>query len=245
MNQPIITSFQRVEKKYFLTPQQYAEFTKKLTPYVQADAYPMYTLCNLYYDTDDYRLIRASIEKPIYKEKLRVRSYGVPDADGKVFIEIKKKFDGIVYKRRITQTPKAASALLRGIRPLGEVSQIQKEIEYFQALHRAEPKAFIAYDRQAFQGIEDRDLRITFDRSMRYRLDGLDLTRGDHGDPILRTDDVLMEIKMPMACPLWLSSLLTECGIVSASFSKYGEVYREHILKDNKNLFIKEMRFSA
>ena len=245
MNRPIITSFQRIEKKFFLTIQQYAEFKEKLSPYVQADAYPTYTLCNLYYDTDDYRLIRSSIDKPIYKEKLRVRSYGVPESDGRVFVEIKKKFDGIVYKRRITQTPKAASALLRGIRPLGSVSQIQKEIEYFQTLHRTVPKAFIAYDRQAFQGIEDKDLRITFDRNMRYRLDDLDLQSGDHGEPILKTDDVLMEIKMPVACPLWLSGLLTECGIVSASFSKYGEVYREHILRDHKNLFVKEMRFSA
>ena len=157
-----------------------------------------------------YRLIRASIDKPVYKEKLRVRSYGVPAADSAVFVELKKKYDGVVYKRRITSTPRAAQALLRGVHPAGAQSQIQKEIEYFQQFHRTQPKVFIAYDRQAFQGTENSALRITFDRNMRYRLDRLDLMAGDDGAPILQTDDILMEIKIPGACPLWLTRLLTD-----------------------------------
>ena len=245
MNTPIITCFERVEKKYFLTQEQVAGFLQNLAPYVCADAYADYTICNLYYDTDDYRLSRASIDKPVYKEKLRVRSYGVPDEDGAVFVELKKKFDGVVYKRRITSTPHAAEALLRGIRPAGAQSQIQKEIEYFQQFHRSKPKAFIAYDRQAFRGLENSALRITFDRNLRYRLDRLDLTAGDDGEPILQTDDVLMEIKIPGACPLWLCRLLTEYGIRSTSFSKYGACYRDHILNGNKNLYTKEMYLSA
>ena len=136
MNKPIITCFERVEKKYFLSPEQYRNFLESLAPYVRADAYGEYTICNLYYDTDDYRLIRASIDKPVYKEKLRVRSYGVPAADSAVFVELKKKYDGVVYKRRITSTPRAAQALLRGVHPAGAQSQIQKEIEYFQQFHR-------------------------------------------------------------------------------------------------------------
>ena len=242
---PIITCFERVEKKYFLTPQQYSAFRQSLAPYVRADAYGEYTICNLYYDTDDYRLIRASIEKPVYKEKLRVRSYGVPAADDAVFVELKKKFDGVVYKRRITSTPRAAQMLLHGVRPTGTQSQIQREIEYFQQFHRSTPKVFIAYDRQAFQGTENSALRITFDRNMRYRLDRLDLMAGDDGAPILQTDDILMEIKIPGACPLWLTHLLTEYGIRSVSFSKYGECYRAHILNGNKSLYTKEMYLSA
>ena len=245
MNKPIITCFERVEKKYFLSPEQYRNFLESLAPYVRADAYGEYTICNLYYDTDDYRLIRASIDKPVYKEKLRVRSYGVPAADSAVFVELKKKYDSVVYKRRITSTPRAAQALLRGVHPAGAQSQIQKEIEYFQQFHRTQPKAFIAYDRQAFQGTENSALRITFDRNMRYRLDRLDLMAGDDGAPILQTDDILMEIKIPGACPLWLTRLLTEYGIYSASFSKYGECYRAHILRDNKKLYTKEMYLSA
>jgi hypothetical protein len=242
---PIITCFERVEKKYFLTPQQYTAFRQSLAPYVRADAYGEYTICNLYYDTDDYRLIRASIEKPVYKEKLRVRSYGVPAADDAVFVELKKKFDGVVYKRRITSTPRAAQMLLHGVRPTGTQSQIQREIEYFQQFHRLSPKVFIAYDRQAFQGTENSALRITFDRNMRYRLDRLDLMAGDDGAPILQTDDILMEIKIPGACPLWLTHLLTEYGIYVTSFSKYGECYRAHILNENKQIYTKEMCFSA
>lgn len=245
MNKPIITCFERVEKKYFLSPEQYRNFLESLAPYVRADAYGEYTICNLYYDTDDYRLIRASIDKPVYKEKLRVRSYGVPAADSAVFVELKKKYDSVVYKRRITSTPRAAQALLRGVHPAGAQSQIQKEIEYFQQFHRTQPKVFIAYDRLAFQGTENSALRITFDRNMRYRLDRLDLMAGDDGAPILQTDDILMEIKIPGACPLWLTRLLTEYGIYSASFSKYGECYRAHILRDNKKLYTKEMYLSA
>lgn len=244
MGNPIITCFERVEKKYFLTPDQYDAFMKGLVPHVHADAYGEYTICNLYYDTDDYRLIRASIEKPVYKEKLRVRSYGVPKSDDAVFVELKKKFDGIVYKRRITSTPRAAQMLLRGIRPSDDQSQIQREIEYFQQFHHTKPKAFIAYDRRAFQGADNSELRITFDRNMRYRLDDLDLQSGDYGEPILSTDDILMEIKIPGACPLWLSRLLTEHGVYSTSFSKYGECYRAHIMKEN-NTFTKEMCLSA
>lgn len=247
MQKPIITCFERVEKKFFLSPAQYAAFLQDLAPYVRADAYGEYTICNLYYDTDDYRLIRASLEKPVYKEKLRVRSYGVQKDDGTVFVELKKKYDGVVYKRRITSTPLAAQRLLCGIRPASPQSQIRREIEYFQFMYQTKPKVFIAYDRQAFQGIENSELRITFDRNLRYRFDRLDLREGDDGAPILQGDDILMEIKIPGTCPLWMSRLMSEHGVRSVSFSKYGETYRAHILQNHKtNLdFGKEMSLSA
>lgn len=114
MKNPVQYSFQRYEKKYFLTPEQQTRLLPALQQHMQADAYGQYTLCNTYYDTADWRLIRASLEKPVYKEKLRVRSYGVPEKDGRVFIEIKKKFDGIVYKRRITAATAAAAPFLAG-----------------------------------------------------------------------------------------------------------------------------------
>ena len=241
MSKAIQLSFARIEKKYFLTPEQYKRFQEKLSAFVKPDAYPTYTLCNLYYDTDDYRLIRASLEKPVYKEKLRVRSYGVPAQDAKVFVELKKKYDGIVYKRRITAAPFFADSLLKGFRTAEQKDQITREIEYFQRFYRTQPKVFIAYDREAYQGLDDPELRITFDTNMRYRLDNLTLQAGDFGEPILDTDEILMEIKMPDACPLWLSRLLDECQIYPTSFSKYGACYREHILKN----FAKEARLSA
>ena len=238
-------SFERYEKKYFLTPEQYGLLKEKLKGYVRADDYPTYTLCNIYYDTNDYRLIRASLEKPTYKEKLRVRSYGVPDEGSNVFVEIKKKFDGVVYKRRISAAPKNARRLLSGSDGAERGDQITNEISYFQKFYHAEPKAFIAYDREAYSGIDNPDLRITFDRNMRYRLDNLDLQAGDYGKPIIKNGKILMEIKIPGVCPLWLSRLLSEYKIYPVSFSKYGECYKNHILKNNKNMFKREAILSA
>ncbi len=245
MSAQVQTNFKRYEKKYFLTPEQYTLFIEKIKPFVTEDDYPQYTICNIYYDTDDYRLIRASIEKPVYKEKLRVRSYGVPSKDGRVFIELKKKYEGVVYKRRITTVPAKADAFLKGIRTVGENDQICKEINYFRSFYNIKPKVFIAYDRQAFKGKENGELRITFDKNMRYRLTDLDLQAGDRGEKILDTDNILMEMKIPGACPLWLTKILSELKLNSTSFSKYGTCYREHILKDNKDLFTKEMLLSA
>jgi len=241
----IKNSFERYEKKYFLTPTQYGLFKKTLMEYVKADEYPTYTLCNIYYDTDDYRLIRASLEKPMYKEKLRVRSYSVPNKDSNVFVELKKKYDGVVYKRRITATPLIAQSLLNGFKEAGQVNQISNEISYFQQFYHATPKVFIAYDREAYQGIDNPDLRITFDTNMRYRLYDLDLQAGDYGEPIIDSDKILMEIKIPGVCPLWLSQLLSEFKIYPTSFSKYGECYKNHILKSNKTIFTKEALLSA
>ena len=245
MGMKVQNSFRRYEKKYFLTEEQYNTFINAISPFVKSDEYGEYTICNIYYDTDDYSLIRQSIEKPIYKEKLRVRSYGVPEKDGRVFVEIKKKFDGVVYKRRITTTPALAEPILKGIRSVGENEQILKEIEYFQRFHKTSPKVFIAYDRQAFQGIDNGELRITFDKNMRYRLDRLDLTEGDDGEPITDDGRILMELKIPGACPLWLTKILSEMKLNPVSFSKYGTCYLNHILKNNRNMFTKEMLLSA
>ncbi len=245
MSTMIKSNFKRYEKKFFLSPEQYKLFVQKINEYVIPDEHPNYTICNIYYDTDDFRLIRASIEKPIYKEKLRLRSYGVPDADSKLFLELKKKYDGVVYKRRITTVNSKVNEILEGNDPFTKGNQITKEIEYFQSFYKTSPKVFLAYDRQAFKGKENEELRITFDTNMRYRLSDVDLFSGDKGEKLIEGDDILMEIKIPGACPLWLTHILSELKINSVSFSKYGTCYREHILKDNKEIYKKEMLLSA
>ena len=245
MSAQVQKNFKRYEKKFFLTPEQYKMFKERIASYITPDKYGRYTICNIYYDTDDYRLIRASVEKPLYKEKLRVRSYGVPEKDGRVFVEMKKKFDGVVYKRRITTAPSLVEPFLKGIRNVGENDQIVKEIEYFQRFYETKPKAFIAYDREAFQGVDDSQLRITFDTNIRFRLDKLNLLDGDYGEKLIDGDRILMELKLSGACPMWLTQILSELKITSTSFSKYGTCYRNHILKNNKNLFSKEMLLSA
>ncbi len=232
MENTVQYSFARYEKKYFLTPAQQKQLIHRLQPFMQADSYGKYTICNLYYDTDDWHLIRASIEKPAYKEKLRVRSYGVSTADSKLFVELKKKYAGVVYKRRITTEASRVEPFLCGAEPGSRYGQIGQEIAWFQSFYHARPKVFIAYDRRAFAGMDDPNLRITFDTNMRWRDYDLDLCLGDYGQPLLPSEQVLMEIKIPGACPLWLSRLLSETGIFPTSFSKYGACYREHILKN-------------
>ena len=221
--------FERYEKKYRLTAEQQRTILEGMRPYMKKDAYGAYTICNIYYDTDDWRLIRASLEKPVYKEKLRVRSYGVPEEDGRVFVELKKKYDGVVYKRRITTEAREAAPLLAGSVPNGH-GQIGQEILWFQQFYGAKPKVFIAYDRLAFAGIDDPELRITFDTNLRWRDTDLDLRLGDDGAPITEPGMILMEIKIPGVCPLWLSQLLSRAEVFPTSFSKYGYCYQHHIL---------------
>ena len=221
--------FERYEKKYCLTLSQQRFLLERMMPYMKKDAYGEYTICNIYYDTDNWRLIRTSLEKPVYKEKLRVRSYGVPEEDGRVFVELKKKYDGVVYKRRITTEAREVAPLLAGSVPNGH-GQIGQEILWFQQFYGAKPKVFIAYDRLAFAGIDNPELRITFDTNLRWRDTALDLLLGDYGAPITDPGMILMEVKLPGVCPLWLSQLLSRAEVFPTSFSKYGYCYQHHIL---------------
>lgn len=229
-------TFERSEKKYLLTTAQYRAFRAILDEHMTADKYPQYTVCNLYFDTEHNDLIRRSIEKPRYKEKLRLRSYGtVTDAD-KVFLEIKKKYKGVVYKRRIKVPYGEIKAYLaNGTPPPSDHGQIFREIDYFIHFYKAYPKLFLAYDRLALCGVgEDKGLRITFDRNIRSRTDRLDLSLPPEGEPLLDEDVWLMELKAPGAVPLWLSAALTELKIYPTSFSKYGRIYTRDRLRERK-----------
>ena len=228
----IQSCFKRVEKKYLLTQRQYRAMLAGMAQHMEADRYSNYTICNLYYDTDDYSLIRTSLEKPVYKEKLRVRSYGAVTGTDPVFVELKKKYDGVVYKRRVTMNAAEAMRWLRGMVPEDE-SQIHREIDWFMRSYRPTPKVFIGYDREAYAGIENPELRITFDTRLRWRDTEVDLRCGDHGTFLLPEDAILMEIKIPGTAPLWLARLLSENGIFSTSFSKYGTYYKEIVMGQN------------
>ena len=236
--------FRRYEKKYLLTQDQYRAVLFGMAPYMKADVYPRYSISNIYYDTDGYDLIRASLEKPVYKEKLRMRSYGVPGRYDTVFIEIKKKFDGVVYKRRITMPMQDAARYMRGIQS-GTGSQISREIDYFMQMYRPQPKVFIAYDREAYAAADGGELRITFDTALRARSNELDLRSGDHGRLLLDSDLYLMEIKIPGAVPLWLARLLSANGIFPTSFSKYGAYYKQFVLGGRAAEMKKEAALSA
>ena len=221
-------SFKRYEYKYLLDEEQYKKVREMLKGKMTVDKYGLSTIANIYFDTDDYRLVRTSLEKPDYKEKLRLRSYGVPDGGSTVFLEIKKKFDGIVYKRRISLTlTEAEDYLIRGIKP--EISaaqrQIFNEIDHFVNHYKPVSKVYLAYDRVALYGNEDNALRVTFDTDIRSRTDSLSLASGDSGELLFEEKKYLMEIKAAGAIPLWFVKILGEAGVTKTSFSKYGSVY--------------------
>lgn len=229
------TTFERIEKKYRLSAKQYEALMQVLNDRMVPDEYGEYTIANIYYDTKNYDLIRTSLEKPIYKEKIRMRSYGAAQKNSTVFLELKKKFDGIVYKRREVLPHMDAKHYLSHPEVGEQNSQIVKEICYAAEHYDVEPKAYIAYDRKAFAGTENSELRVTFDTNLRFRQEDLKLDSIAYGTPLLEDGEVLMEVKVPDSFPLWMSRLFSELGIFPCSFSKYGAAYKEHILPQQLN----------
>lgn len=222
--------FRRKEKKYMLTAAQYQQMRQGIMAHgMQPDEFGLHTIASLYYDTPDYQLIQHSLEKPVYKEKLRLRAYGsqvLPDDDA--YVEIKKKFKGVVYKRRIAAPlPEAMQGLAEG-HFQDTHGQIGREINFFLQRYNLRPACWLGYERKAFFS-ETEDVRITFDENIRFRLDGWDMTLPPEGAPLMDQGLYLMEVKIPFGMPLWLVDLMNECGVFSRSFSKYGTVYMEHI----------------
>ena len=231
MDQTKLT-FKRYEKKYLLSAEQYDWLRQQLDEYIEPDEYFKSTVCSIYYDSENYGLIRRSIDAPVYKEKLRLRSYNVPGPDDTVFVELKKKYKGVVYKRRVGMTARQAVAYLGGQAPAPEENQMTRELDWFMKVNAPVPKAFIACAREAYRAKEDHELRITFDRDIRWRSTDLDLTAGSHGELLTQPGQVLMEVKIPGAAPLWLARMLSEQELFPRNFSKYGTCYKEKILKE-------------
>ena len=225
--------FERVEQKYRLTARQRADFLQAAAGRIQLDQYGHHTIHNIYYDTDTYALIRQSIEGPKYKEKFRVRCYNQLTGDSTVFLEIKKKYRGIVYKRRTALScPQAGDFLRRGQLPPCP-DQVLREIQYFFSFYRPRPALYLAYDREAFTG-ED-GLRITVDERIRSRRSHISLEDSPQ-DELLDPSHYIMEIKVPGAYPLWLSQLLSAMQLYPISFSKYGCVYRRALSRGQLTL---------
>lgn len=220
-----IMIFRRVEKKYRLTPAQREQLLYLIGPRLTPDVHGRSTICSLYLDTPDHRIIRSSIDAKAYKEKLRLRSYGTPGMEEQVFLEIKKKYKGVVYKRREVMTLREAmDYITHGVMPCD--SQIMREIDSaMRFYHQPQPAMQISYEREAFFDRENPQLRITFDTGIRARETDLGLEKGAHGGLLLPEDAILMEIKTDGAMPVWLAHALSECAILPAHFSKYGTAY--------------------
>jgi len=219
--------FYRVEKKYLLNPSQYETVKNEILKYVDKDIYYKYTISNLYFDNDNYDLIRMSLDKPIYKEKLRLRYYGKANLEDNVYFEIKKKYDKVVSKRRIILPLSDIYNYLNNKIVPSNV-QVFKEIDYMIKHYDLKPKVYLAYDREAYIGSEDKTLRITFDSNIRSRFNNIGLENGDYGEKLFDYDYYILEVKCLLAIPLWLVKILDKEKIYPTSFSKYGRVYEKY-----------------
>ncbi len=228
-----IMTFKRIEKKYRIRKNEKDALIALCGNLLIPDSHGKSTVCSIYLDTPEHLLIRNSIDAKVYKEKLRIRSYGSPEPSDKVFFEIKKKFKGVVYKRRISTTLQNAYDYIEsGIKP--EHSQIMSEIDYSMRFYRnPSPSMLVAYEREAYFVTELPNLRITFDSNVRYRENDLRLENGSEGIPILEPDEYILEIKTDGAMPIWLSHYLDELSILPSSFSKYGTSYQNSMKTPN------------
>ena len=224
--------FRRVEKKYILNKKQYKELMEILNNYVVQDEYGRSTICNIYFDTDDYELIGHSITKPYFKEKIRLRSYNTPNKESIVFLEKKRKEDAIVGKRRIEMKLSDFNKYMKDSKAVeSKNTQIKNELDYYFKLYNLSKKMYISYEREAFYAINDENFRITFDSNIKARNYNLDLDKGVYGENILEEDKYIMEIKTLGSIPMWFVKILDKCEIIPGSFSKYGEAYTKLVLE--------------
>ena len=224
----IQTTFERYELKYLLDPRQKARVLEAMEPYMALDNYGRTTIRNIYMDTGSYRLIRRSLEKPAYKEKLRIRSYQQVGPEDGVFVELKKKYKSVVYKRRLVLPQAQVTRSFALGLPLSDNSQIGREIQYFRDYYGdLRPAVYLSYEREAYYERGGGDFRVTFDENILYRREELSLESQPYGTPILAKGSTLMELKISGGIPLWMSHVLNRCGIYKTSFSKYGTAYQD------------------
>lgn len=227
--------FKRYELKYLLTLEQKERVLKAMEPYMTLDQYGRTTIRNIYFDTDNYRLIRHSIEKPAYKEKLRIRSYKRAKPTSTVFVELKKKYDSVVYKRRMSLSEDEAMDWVTGQMHCKAQTQISDEIDYFldyyETLH---PVVFLSYEREAYFCKDGGDFRVTFDDNILCRQEELSLESDVWGTALLEKGKVLMEIKCSGGIPMWMAQVLSREHIYKTSYSKYGTAYQTMIFPNTK-----------
>ena len=220
------TVFKRYELKYMITPAQKEKILEAMSPYMELDEYGRTTIRNIYFDTDNYRIIRRSIEKPSYKEKLRIRSYTKATESSTVFVELKKKHEKVVYKRRLPMCEKDAMAWLCGYSPSPLNTQISREIDYFIKFYgKLNPSVFLSYEREAYYDKSGGDFRVTFDDRILCRNNDVSLCSAVYGEPVLPEGKLLMELKCSGGIPLWMVRVLSNEHIYKTSFSKYGMAY--------------------
>jgi len=219
--------FRRQEIKFILDTAKLQPLYDIVAEKIPRDTYGQYLVQSIYFDTNNWDIIRSSIEKPVYKEKLRLRCYGVPGQDSTIFMELKKKFRGVVSKRRIAfpmqeLIEKSAQELVAE-----DSTQIGRELSYYLQNHAVQERVHISYEREAFAG--ENGLRLTLDTNIRFRTDILDYQNPGEGLEVLPAGLTVMEIKTLGGMPIWLAQTLSEHKIFPHSFSKYGAGYKKYV----------------
>lgn len=223
-------TYKRREMKFLLDEERYELLLDKVSQYMTEDEFGLHTIMNIYLDSANDDLIRGAVEKPVYREKLRLRAYGSAAEDGsEAFLEIKKKFMGVTYKRRLGGCYKELFDYVTEGKvptlPDYEHWQVFSEIDYLIKRLGLIPRIVICYDREAFYGDDDSEFRLTFDGNIRVRRDSLDLREGCGGAPLQGAPFRVMEVKSAGAVPMWLVRTLSENKIYQGSFSKYATAY--------------------
>lgn len=222
--------FERYELKYCISNTQYLDLLNIMRKHMKQDSFKKHTISNIYFDTPDYLLIRRSLEKPAYKEKLRVRGYGEFNSCENVFIELKKKYNGIVYKRRLKLAKKDALDFLINNNSLENSSQTINELKYFLDFYKnLSPAIFLTYEREAFFGVLDKDFRMTFDHNIRFKKN-----ISDNDQFILDNDNIILEVKTGLGLPTWLLDFFSKEQILKTSFSKYGTAYTNFLITETE-----------
>lgn len=224
-------TFERYEKKYIIPADKFSRLKTAIENHMIQDEYGLHTINTIYFDTDDYQIIRHSLSKPKFKEKLRLRCYGKATKYSTVYLELKKKYEGITYKRRVPLTLEEGKAYFKENKiPQLKNKQVLDEVDWFIKQFAPEPKVFISYDRLAYYGMEDETFRVTFDANIRWRDYQIDFLKGDYGNHLLEPGVRLMEVKTMKAMPIWFCNILSELAIYPESFSKYGNIYTKYLM---------------
>lgn len=242
-----IETFKRYEKKYMLTDEQYENVRKGIEKHMELDAYcingKMYPVYNIYFDDDTSNVIRYSMSKPYFKDKLRIRSYKeFPKDHDFIFLELKKKIDGIVTKRRTELSLRDCKRYINtgDYPPEAEtdyrLNQVLHEVDYFKQLYKVKPVIYLSYNRLAYFMVENKSFRVTFDKDILTRRHDLDFKLSNHGKELLQKNQTLMEIKIIGSIPMWCARLLSENGVFSRGFSKYGQEYKSYVTAENKTI---------
>ncbi len=237
--------FNRYELKFILDKSMAQEMIQALKGHVMLDQYGdgegFYRIINLYYDTEDHLFFHETVNRQEFRQKLRLRAYNKVSIDTPVFLEIKKKYDGVVYKRRTMLTLQDAYAFLAKGQEQQDYSvydasnvQILGEVAFLKRFYSLAPKVVVSYDRQAFLGIKENDLRITFDSNLRKRESDLKLESGPWGELFMDASSYILEIKVNGRIPLWLAQILSGFQCWRQGYSKYTSSYNAELFQQEQ-----------